>query len=337
MKPFSERNQVTVGVVSILALTLIVAVAFYSDDLPIIGGGTTYTAHFSESGGLEPSDEVRAAGVKIGNVTGVDLDGNHVTVSFRVKDAWIGDRSSAAIRIKTLLGQKYLAIDSRGWGALSPDNPIPIGRTTAPYDVTEAFNGLADTVQDIDTARLSDAFRTLSDTFRDSPDHVRSALDGLSALSKTISSRDEALAKLLENTRKISGTVADRNVQLERLITDGNLLLEEVRKRKEAISALLDGIRALARELAGLVADNREQLRPTLERLDRVTDTLMRNQGNLNRALALSAPLFRLIGNAIGNGRWIDTYICGLVPPVGTPPEVPPEEAGCIPPKNSRG
>jgi phospholipid/cholesterol/gamma-HCH transport system substrate-binding protein len=315
MKPFSERNQVAVGGISLVALTLMGMAAFYSDDLPIIGGGTSYTAHFRESAGLQPNNEVRAAGVKIGKVTDVELEGGHVTVTFRVKDAWIGDRSSAAIKIKTLLGQKYLAVDPQGGGALNPETPIPLDRTTSPYDVTEAFNGLAETVGQIDTTKLGDAFTVLADAFRDSPPHVRSAVDGLSALSTTISSRDEALARLLANTKQITGTLADRSGQFEKLISDGNLLLEEVRKRKNAISELLDGTRALSQQLSGLVEDNRAQIGPMLTQLDRVTTVLQRNQDNLSRALALTGPLYRVVGNAAGNGRWIDTYICGLVPP----------------------
>ena len=93
MKPLRERNQAAVGAVTLILLVVGVLAAFYSDRLPVIGGGTTYTATFAESAGIKPDNEVRIAGVKVGKVTDVSLAGNQVNISFRVKDAWLGDRT----------------------------------------------------------------------------------------------------------------------------------------------------------------------------------------------------------------------------------------------------
>jgi phospholipid/cholesterol/gamma-HCH transport system substrate-binding protein len=336
MKSFQERNQVVVGAISMAVLTLVGLTAFYSDDLPIIGGGTTYTAQFSEAAGLISGTEVRAAGVKIGTVKEVELEGDHIRVRFRVKDAWIGDRSTVAIRIKTLLGSKYLAVDPQGGAEQNPDTPIPMDRTTSPYDINQVFDQLSKTVNEIDTNKLANALTVLADTFADSPQHVRSALEGLSALSRTISSRDQELAKLLANTQQISKTFADRNAQVEKLLQDGGLLLAEIRKRRDSISSLLSGTRELAAQLSGLVTDNFARLRPALEQLDRVNAVLQRNQDNLSKSLQLAGPYYRLLGNAGGSGRWMDLYVCGLIAPVGSPPETDPHDGNCIPPKGSR-
>lgn len=327
-----KRNPIATGAISLTLIALLLLAAFYSDDLPIVGGGTSYAADFSEAAGLVPGNEVRVAGVKVGKVTKVRLNGDRVRVTFKVKDAWVGDRTTAMIRIKTLLGQKFLALDPQGSVPLSPGDPIPKERTLAPYDVNEAFNGLATTVGQIDTKQLADSFTVLSDTFKNSPEHVRGALDGLSALSKTISSRDEQLAKLLANTRQLTKTLADRNAEFEKLLADGNLLLGELRKRRESISALLTGTRDLARELSGLVQDNQNQLKPALDQLGRVTTILQRNQDNLDRSLALMAPFYRVFANTLGNGRWFDTYICGLLPPSVNLGVVGFNEEGCLPP-----
>ncbi|MFS8103668.1 MCE family protein [Lentzea alba] len=332
MPPMKQRNPITTGAISLTLIGLLLLAAFYSDDLPIVGGGTSYAADFSEAAGLVPGNEVRVAGVKVGKVTKVKLNGDRVRVTFKVKDAWVGDRTTAMIRIKTLLGQKFLSLDPQGSAPLSPGDPIPKERTLAPYDVNEAFNGLATTVGQIDTKQLADSFTVLSDTFANSPEHVRGALDGLSALSKTISSRDEQLAKLLDNTRQLTKTLADRNAEFEKLLSDGNLLLGELRKRRESISALLTGTRDLARELSGLVNDNQNQLKPALEQLGRVTTILQRNQDNLDRSLALMAPFYRVFANTLGNGRWFDTYICGLLPPSVNLGVVGFNEEGCLPP-----
>lgn len=314
LKPLRERNPIPVSIVGLVLLLVLGTLAFRADDLPIIGGGTSYDAYFSEAAGLKEDQEVRVAGVKVGKVTGVALEGDKVKVTFRVRDTWVGDETRAMIMIKTLLGSKYLQIDPLGAREQDPDEPIPLERTTAPYDVTSAFQDLGRTFEELDTAELAASLETISTTFEDTPASVRVALKGLSSLSNTIASRDAELAQLLAGTKRLSGTISAQNDQFKTLFEDGNLLLAELRKRREAIHAILVGTRRLADELVGLVEDNRRTLGPTLASLNRVTGVLERNQKNLDQVLEKTAPYLRLFGNATGNGRWVDGYICGTVP-----------------------
>jgi phospholipid/cholesterol/gamma-HCH transport system substrate-binding protein len=328
MKSFRSRNPIPIGIVSIAVIALVLIAAVFSDDLPIIGGGTTYSAEFSEAAGLKPDDEVRIAGVKVGKVKDIALDGDKVLVRFKVKDAWVGDRTSAAIKIKTVLGQKYLSLEPDGTGVLNPAQRIPRSRTTAPYDVLEAFRGLADTVNQVDTDQLAQSFTVISQTFADTPDDVKGALTGLQSLSKTVASRSDELAELLSNTRAISQTLADQDAEVQKLINDGNLLLAEINKRRDAIRALLTGTINLSKELQGLVDDNNGQLAPVLASLDKLTGMLQRNQDALGDGIKKLAPFARLFNNAVGNGHWFDNYICGLILPIGSLPGV--DEKGCL-------
>jgi phospholipid/cholesterol/gamma-HCH transport system substrate-binding protein len=314
LKPLRERNPIGVAAVGIVILLVLGMLAYRADELPVIGGGTTYSAYFSEAAGLKDGQEVRVAGVKVGKVTGVALAGNKVKVTFRVKDTWVGNATRATIMIKTLLGSKYLQLDPLGYRKQDPSRPIPLDRTVAPYDVTTAFQDLGRTFEDLDTAKLAASLETISTTFEDTPASVRVALQGLSSLSTTIASRDAELSRLLAGTKQLSGTIAAQNGQFEALFKDGNLLLGELRRRRDAIHALLVGTNRLSNELVGLVNDNRRTLGPTLASLERVTGVLQRNQKNLDRVLETAAPYFRVLGNATGNGRWVDGYLCGTVP-----------------------
>lgn len=315
MKSFQKRNPVPIALVGIAVLALAFIAALNSDDLPVIGGGTTYSADFSEASGLQKDNDVRIAGVKVGKVSDIALDGDKVKVSFKVKDAWLGDRTTAAIKIKTLLGQKYLSLDPEGEKALNPGTGIPRDRTMAPYDVLDAFRGLSQTVDNIDTKQLAQSFDTISQTFANTPEDVKGALSGLSKLSDTIASRDTQLSNLLANTREVSQTLVDRDAEVQKLLSDGNLLLDEVSRREQAITALLDGSRELATQLQGLVDDNDKQLDPVLTSLDQLTSMLQRNQDALGQGIAKFAPFIRVFTNTIGNGRWFDNYICGLLLP----------------------
>jgi phospholipid/cholesterol/gamma-HCH transport system substrate-binding protein len=335
-KPFRDRNPVIIGAVSLGVIVLLVFLAFNAQSLPIIGGGTVYEAQFSEAAGLKADDPVRVAGVKVGKVESLALEHGAVTVAFRVSDAFVGDQSEAAIKIETVLGAKYLALVPRGSTPLDPEKPIPVARTASPYDVVEAFADLSKTVEQTDTTQLANSFEVLSQTFANTPEEVRTSLEGLARLSDTISSRDAQLGQLLSATRKVSQVLADRNGEFSQLIVDSNTLLTEVQRRRELIDSILKSTQQLSQQLSGLVADNRAALTPALQKLSVVTDVLSRNRTALAQTVNNLAPFVRVFTNTLGNGRWFDSFVDNLLPAVvggvicGGPSQSPaPLPVGC--------
>ena len=315
--PFRERNPVVVGAVGLAVIAAMLLLAFNIDSLPLLAG-QSHSAALSEAGGLKAGDDVRIAGVKVGKVTAVDLEGSHVRVDFRVgRSTELGSQTSATVRIKTILGQKFLALQPAGKGDLTQE--IPLSRTTPAYDVVEAFSDLATTTEDIDTGQLATALDTVANTFRDSPEEVRAAVDGLGRLSRTVASRDAQLRELLQHANGVTGVLADRNKELVSLLTDGDLLLQELRKRRADIHTLLVSTVTLSQQLTGLVRENRAAIGPALANLKNVLATLEANQANLDRSIRLVAPFVRVFANTTGNGRWFDTYIQNLVPVPGGP------------------
>jgi phospholipid/cholesterol/gamma-HCH transport system substrate-binding protein len=333
MKPMSRRNPIAVALAGLAILAAIAALTYFSGNLPFIGGGTTYTAYFAEAGGLQPGNEVRIAGVVVGHVTGVSLDGDKVAVTFQEKGAWLGNTTTAAIKIKTLLGDKYLALDPQGTAPLNPAQPIPLSRTTSPYDVQQAFSDIGLQLGQINTNQLAQSFQVLSAAFASTPPYVRSALSGLASLSSSVASEQAQVASVLAGTRTVTGTLASEDARFQALLKDGNLLLAELQQRQAAISSMLVTTQALSVQLSGLVTDNQAKLHPALQALDQVTSVLEQNQANLAQAVALAGPYYRLLDNALGNGRWFDTYLCGLIPNSYLPPADRPA-SGCEPPKS---
>jgi phospholipid/cholesterol/gamma-HCH transport system substrate-binding protein len=318
--PFRDRNPVAIGAVGLLVIAVLVLLAFNASSLPVIGGGTRYSAAFTEAGGIRPDDDVRIAGVKVGRVTGVDLEGDHVRVDFVLTgDEQLGSSTGASIRMKTILGEKYLALDPAGSGRLDADAQIPTSRTVSSYDIVDAFSDLTTTTERIDTDRLASSLTVLATEFRTSPEHVRAALDGLSRLSRTVAGRDEQLSTLLQRANGVTGLLRSRNQQVGTLITDADLLMVELAKRREQIRTLFTNTSALAAQLTGLARDNKAQLGPALDELNRALALLQKHDADLQRTIQAMAPFTRVYANTLGSGRWFDTWVSNLVVPVGTP------------------
>lgn len=307
---FAERNKIVIAIVGLLVLAAAFLVTFEAESLPVIGGGKVARAYFAEAGGLHTGDEVRVAGVKVGKVTDIRLEGDKVLVSFRVKGVTLGDQTSAAVDVKTLLGQKYLALAPAGTDALS--GPIPEDHTTTPYDVNAAFSDLSTDLGKIDNKQLEKSLNTLSAAFKDTPASVRSMVTGLTALSKTISSRDTQLSQLFAKTSSVSGTIAGDDTQIAQIVDDGNKLMTTLAARRTAVTKMLRGTAALGTEVRGLVKDDQAELEPALVELDRVSTILSTNQNNLDIALKKLGPYYQMLASAMGNGHWVDAYACGL-------------------------
>jgi phospholipid/cholesterol/gamma-HCH transport system substrate-binding protein len=314
-KPFRERNPVKIGAVSIVVLAALLLIAFKADSLPLIGGGDTYYASFSDSSGIKPNDEVRIAGVRVGKVTGVDLDGDHVKVTFRISsDAKFGTQTNAEIKVKTLLGAMFLALEPKGSGQLAEGTTIPVSRTRSAYDVVQAFSGLAERAEQIDLPQLTTSLNTLAETTANTPEAFQSTLKGLSALSANVAARDEQLNTLLGNLKKVSGVLADRDQDIVTLMKDSDVLLRAVVARREAVHELLVSTSKFSTELTALVQQSRADLKPALTNLKSVVDVLRKNQSNLDNALRLMAPFYRVFANTLGTGPWFDTWISNLPP-----------------------
>ncbi len=313
--PFRERNPVPIGAISIAVIVILLIAAFRAGDLPIIGGGDTYHATFEESGGLKVNDEVRIAGVRVGKVTAIELKNGKVEATFKVKTpSKFGTETNAAIKVKTLLGAMFISLEPKGPGQLKKDTTIPVSRTRSPYNVVQAFSGLASRAEEIDTDKLADSLNTLADLTKDTPAAFQSTLRGLSRLSETVASRNDQIGELLGNLKTVSGTLANRDEDLVALMKDSDVLLRALVARRAAVHQLLVSTSRLSQELTLLVQQTRADLKPALSNLQGVVNLLLKNQSNLDESLRLMAPFYRVFANTLGSGPWFDTWIQNLPP-----------------------
>lgn len=313
MIPFRERNPVIVGATSLAVIGAVVLAAFRADDLPLIGGGDTYYAAFDEAGGLKVNDEVRVAGVRVGKVNEISLDGDKVLVEFKVdREVDLGSDTAADIKVKTILGQMFLALRPGQKGELKEGATIT--DTSSPFDVVEAFTGLAETSAQIDTDQLSEALQTLADLTANTPEEFQAALEGVSALSRNVAKRDAELNTLLKNLHTVAGVLDERDEDIIALMRDSDVLFRALVKRRDAVHNLLTSTSTLGLELTKLVKQSRADLKPALRHTENVLKVLNKNQENLDDSLRLMAPFYRVFANALGTGPWFDVYIPNLPP-----------------------
>lgn len=307
----SERNQFVVGLVGLSVTALIVVLSLNVATIRSMLLSTEYTAVFATSGGVRPGDDVRVAGMTVGQVEGVDLAGRHVEVSFGLEDIELGDRSRAAVKSDNALGSKYLDIDPGGEGTVKT---IPMARTEKPYDVTTALSDLTANNAQIDVTQLARSFDTLSTTFANTAPALKDALKGVGALSDAISSRDQELQTLLRRANSVTGVLAERNSEIVKILSNGNALLEELNNRRVVIRDLLSNTQLAADQLSALVDDNADKIGPALKELRGVIDVLNRSSDDIEFALQNLSGFIRSLGEAVGGGPFFYAFLQNLAP-----------------------
>ena len=307
-----DSNPLRTGIFGIALVACLVLVSFGYSTLPFFPQGKPYEGYFADAGGISPGNDVNVSGITVGKVTAVELAGDAAKITFTVdRDVKVGDQSLIAIKTDTVLGQKSLAITPRGGG----ESPvIPLGRTTTPYSLNTALQDLGQNVRALDKPRFEMALQTLTDSLRDATPQLRSALDGVTNLSRSLNARDEALDQLLAHAKSVSDTLAQRSGQVNQLITDGNLLFAALDERRQALSNLIDGIDDVATQLSGFVADNKREFKPALEKLNLVLDNLLERREHIGEALKRLPPYATALGEVVGSGPGFQINLYGLPP-----------------------
>lgn len=312
-KPLAERNRLTVGLVGVAVIVALVTAVFSYDKIPFIKGTSDYSAYFAEAGGIKSGSDVRVSGLGVGRVSGVSLEGTKVLVDFTVRDGVdLGDRTEAAIKTETVLGTKYLELTPRGDGSLS--GPIPLERTRSPYDLTDALGDLTTTISGLDTAQLSSALDTVADTFKDTPPDLKIALEGVARFSDTLNTRDAKLRQLLTDANKVTGVLAKRSDQIAQLVANANALLVELVSQRDSVDALMGNLSAVSQQISAVVADNRTQLKPAVDKLNGVLGILDNRKKELQRTLYLLRRYAMSFGEVLGSGPFFKASVVNLAP-----------------------
>ncbi|MGE0214839.1 MCE family protein [Mycolicibacterium sp.] len=313
MKSFAERNPVIIGGLGIAAVGAVVVGALQYQNLPLVNRVHTYSAHFADAGGLFTGATVEVSGYPAGRVSSIELDGTAVLVHFTVDDdIRMGEATEAAIKTKSLLGTKMLAVIPRGGGRL--DSPIPLARTASPYQLPDALGDLAQTISGVDTDQLSESLATMSEALADTPGELRHAVQGVSRFAGILTERDVALRRLLDNAAQATGVLARRSDQIARLVTDTNALLEQLRTQSAAVDRIWRSLSAAAQQLKQFIAENRDQLRPALDKLNGVLAIVDNRRQQLQEAVTLLNKYAMSLGESLSSGPFFKAYVANLLP-----------------------
>ncbi|MEQ7009530.1 MCE family protein [Actinopolymorpha sp. B17G11] len=302
-----------------------------------LGGTEEYKAVFTDVTGVEKGDDVRIAGVRVGEVRDIEVldagrdagasgaaggeasesagsaGGPLAELTFTVDaDQSLSRSTQAALRFRNLVGQRYLAL-SEGAGSAAPlpaGGTIPVSQTQPALDLTVLFDGFKPLFAALSPQDVNKLAYEIIQVLQGEAGTVESLLAHTASLTTTLADKDKVLGDLIDNLNVVLATVADRDQKLTQLIFELQRFVSGLAADREAIGDSLGSIVALNEQTAGLLEDGRGDLKADIAELGKVAGTLEDNGPIVERTLQNMPPKLTALTRTATYGSWFNFYLC---------------------------
>lgn len=275
-----------------------------------------YVAEMANAGGLSGSDPVYVAGVPAGRVEDVALAGDRVRVSFRLDKAQVlGNRTTVTVRLRTVLGKRFLDVMPAGTVNGLDSNVIPLSRTTVPYSLDEVGRKAADTAEHVDQQPLTAMMNTLAETMPGNSTELGQALAGISAASSAFAENGDKVDEILRISRSMAEMLSHQTDSLADTAANAQYIVSSLAARRQALTDIVTNLTAIMRHLAAIYAEKQGDFSSLITGLTAVTGALKANVDKIDQTLQKMPPAIRAVTNATGNGNWADVNSPSVVMP----------------------
>ncbi len=324
-----RATLIKLGIFTAVALAVsALIIGTLMDGVP--GDKTSYRAEFTDASNVQAGDPVRVAGVKVGTVTGVELEGEGglAIVTFEVSnDQPVTAATEAVLRFENLLGQRYLALaegsDTQGDAPrLEAGTTIPLSRTTPALDLTAVFNGFRPLFEAIKPEEVNQLATEIIATLQGEGPTISSLLEHTASLTSRLADRDEVLGTVIENLSAVMTTATDHKGDIRTLVDGLDTITGALAEDGQSLDQMLVSVSRLTASTRGFLDDTAGLATADIRRLARLTRLWSDHRGELEQALQQYPRLLKAVTRAQGYGAWTNVYLCDLSVKAGPAPIV---------------
>ncbi len=284
-----------------------------------------YKARFTDATLLLPNDDVRIAGVRVGQVKDVHIvDKRQAEVEFEV-DAGrtLPAGVTAQIKFRNLVGQRYVSLgegDDSAGKTLQPGGTIPLERTTPALDLTELFNGFKPLFTALNPEDVNKLSYEVIQVLQGEGGTVESLLSHTASLATTIADKDQVIGEVIDNLNSVLDTVNAHTPQLNDLIVKLQQLVSGLAADRKPIGDAIESLGNLARTTSGLLGEVREPLKNDIGALGNLTSALNKNEPELEHFIQFLPTKVSTLTRTADYGSWFNFYACEFSGSVSLPP-----------------
>jgi phospholipid/cholesterol/gamma-HCH transport system substrate-binding protein len=281
------------------------------------GGATPYQAAFDDVSGLQKGDQVRAAGVRVGQVTDIDVQPDStVVVAFEVDETLVLDSATTAtIEYRNLIGDRIVQLattSERAAAELAAGEMIPIANTASALDLDTLLNGFKPLFAGLNPSQVNELSQQLVQVLQGQESAVETLTTRVGSFTSAIAQREQLITQVIGNLNEVLQTVDGRRNELGELIDALDVVLTRFDEQDTEILIAADKIDEFAREASGLVARARGDLTPDLRALTVAARGLNMEKEELVAVLRQLPRHYRKLQNAGSYGNFFNFFLCGV-------------------------
>jgi phospholipid/cholesterol/gamma-HCH transport system substrate-binding protein len=314
MKAFTERRPRVLGGVTVAIMAvLVIGIIFLNRN--IFDSGYQVSARFPNAAGIGGGTDVLVAGVKVGTVTSVKVDGNAVDAVMSINHGTVlPHHTLASVQVETLLGVVDVALQPvSGWS--SPLRPgAMITNTSVPEEFYQVQNTAGHLLTQTNAKALNNIIESLATITQGKQQQVAQIIKGLGALTTTVDQRSGEVSQLIDSANTVSATLNSRDQQLTSVLDNLNTVTGGLANQSGDLAGLIDNIDQMATQTNSLVGQDRPQLNSLLQNLHQVLGVVSTHQVDVAQGVSyLGAALkgFASVGYSGPNNApntWANIY-----------------------------
>jgi phospholipid/cholesterol/gamma-HCH transport system substrate-binding protein len=302
--------------------TAILAISIANVDL---SATNSYRARFTDATLLLPGDDVRIAGVRVGQVEEVGIvDRKQAEVTFSVSAGKkLPANVNAQIKFRNLVGQRYISLTEGTTGdpndVLDAGEEIPLERTRPALDLTELFNGFKPLFRALSPNDVNQLSYEIIQVLQGEGGTVESLLAHTASLTSAIADKDEVIGRVIGNLNGALETINARGDKLSTLVVQVQQLVSGLAKDRKPIGDAIDALGGLANTTSGLLTEARAPLKKDIAALGRLTNNLNDSEDVVQHFIRFLPEKTAKLTRTVSYGSWFNFYMCSASGSIGIP------------------
>ncbi|MDY6995706.1 MAG: MlaD family protein [Actinomycetota bacterium] len=296
-----------------LALTWLVYATLRRD---VAGKTVPYAAVFTDVFGLREGDDVRMAGVRVGRVEGIELDGKHAKVDFVVQsDQQVLGTTVASVTYQNIVGQRYLGLSLGSTGDPGPlpaGSVIPVERTDPSFDVGALLNGYEPLFSVLNPRDADNLTQGVIQSLQGDEASITALVSQTSQLTDTFAGRDEELGEVITNLNAVVGNLAQHNDDLDQVISTTRDVVSTFDARRPELVDSMGTISRVVRQLS-VISD---EVHPDINELVTRQPGFAQHMVSIEPQLAFTGAnlplLLKGFARITNEGAYANAYACDL-------------------------
>jgi phospholipid/cholesterol/gamma-HCH transport system substrate-binding protein len=292
-------------------LVVLAALAARIGNIQFFSHRTGYSAELADATGLQPSDDVKIAGVTVGQVTGVSVQRAHALVTFDVNTTvHLPSDTQIGTQWHNVLGQQFLYLyPGHSTKTLRPGATLPLSHFVPGADVGALLNSLGPLLGALHPAEANQVVTAFAQALQGDQSEVDQLIDNAATVSQTVGSVDTQVGQVIDNLNQVFGALAQRSGDLGQVVTNLDTLAQSLAGRNDLLDQTVTNLGQVASEVAKLEADTHGSLSGAISDLEAVSAEIESHAGALSQGLSTLGNGLAPYADISAYGQWFQVQL----------------------------